>query len=346
MQKDHSMNKSKMTSWELPDFETLRADGFGPSNGAFDDWVKLVTAVSEIGQNNSWSKRGLSQSAGVADGTFSQWLSGKYQGSYENVNRDIRRWLDAYGEQARMAAELPKSPSYFDTSMSRQMLDCLRAAQIMPGIVTISCEAGLGKTMTAEHHKALTPNTFMATISPHTKTVHGCLVEIAETIGVSSRNNGTLVRSIGERIRGTNEVNTLLIIDEAQNLIDDAINQLRHFTDQYKCGIALVGNSETYTRYSNEWSSGPKFGQLRRRIFKRMKIDKPPLEDVDLFLSAWGVSDEQSRKFLTGVAMKPGALGQVDQTIKLAKIMATGEQREATYEDFKAAWQNRGVEAL
>ena len=224
-------------------------------------------------------------------------------------------------------------------------MDALMSAQSLPGMVMVCGTAGVGKTVTARHYQATRPHTYLATVSPHTRTVHSMLAEIADELDVQQYNPGKLVRSIGQRLKRTGG-GTLLIVDEAQNLVDEAINQLRHFVDNYQCGVALLGNDEIYTRFGKTWTDGPRFGQLRRRIFKRVRHMQPTQGDLRSFIAAWGIKDPDQIKFLTGIGLKPGALGQIDMTCKLAAITAHGRQSPVTLDDLKAAWANRDVEGV
>jgi DNA transposition AAA+ family ATPase len=171
------------------------------------------------------------------------------------------------------------------------------------------------------------------------------LVEIAGTIGIEERSASRLQRAIAKRLARTGD-GTVLIVDEAQNLSDDAINQLRHFVDDpaCRCGIVLMGNSATYARFAAWGAQGEKYAQLTRRIFRRVRADRPTADDLAKFIDGWGITEPSQVQYLTGIGMKPGALGQVDMTIKLARMTAQGLGREVTLEDLRAAWSNRDVE--
>lgn len=333
------------TSWTLAEIDTNVDHGPGREESDFEQLKELRLKIAEIADAEGWSKAETARRTDLGVGSFSQWLSGKYKGRIDNINQKVIHWLQSYEETASLAAQMPVSPGFIKTKISNEIIDALTSAHVMPGMVMINCDAGLGKTMTAKHYHAVRPNTFMATISPHTKTVHGCLMEISDAVGVNVKNPATVVRAIGERVKRRG-AGTLLIIDEAQNLVDDAINQLRHFLDNWDCGIALMGNSETYARFSTSWSQGPKYGQLRRRIFKRIHTTRPTTKDLQAFIKAWGVKEQEQIDFLVGVGKKPGAFGQIDMTVKLAKIHAIGGGRDLSLGDLKWAWENRDVEGL
>lgn len=303
---------------------------------------ELARDVNEVMEAQGLSRAELARRVGVAQGTFSQWLSGKYAGRYENINEKVSIWLRDRGDIEAMANSLPASPGYLELEFSGQVMATMSMAQLLPTMVMVTAEAGIGKTTAAKRYAQMRANTYLVTMSPHCRTIHNMLTEIAAGIGIEERSSNRLVRSIGKRLERMGD-GTLLIVDEAQNLSDDGINQLRHFVDNFGCGIALLGNRETYARFSR-WGQGDKYGQLRRRIFKRVRRDKARLEDIAAFIAAWGVSERGQVEFLTGVGLKAGALGQIDMTIRLARMAAEGAGRPMSLADLKAAWSNRDVE--
>ncbi|QXN68014.1 transposition protein [Microcystis phage Mwe-Yong1] len=305
---------------------------------------ELVQQVDRLMAKKGWSKAEAARRSGAGHGTFFQWHSGTYKGRFDSINATVANWLGNIGQMEEVQASVPVGPDYLPLQFSTSVERTIGVAQIMGTMVMVTAEAGIGKTTAGREYARTHANAFMVTISPHTRTIHNMLAEIASTIGVEERNASRLVRAIARRLTRIGD-GTVLIVDEAQNLCDDAINQLRHFVDDpaCRCGIALLGNSATYARFT-QWGKGEKYGQLTRRIFKRIKAERPREEDLVAFIEGWGVTDPRQVEFLVGVGMKPGALGQVDMTIKLARMTALGFGRELMLEDLRAAWSNRDVE--
>ncbi len=333
------------TAWEMPAPEVAPDPGTGRTKTDIAEWRRLLELVIAKADANEWTKSEFARRIDMANATFSQWASGSYNGRLDRLNSKISAWLENADEMEQFVERIPRSPEFFPTAFAEECGATLNAAQALPAMVMISAAAGFGKTMTARQYVATHPHSHLCTMSPHTRTVHTMLLDVAESLGVMQANPSRISRAIGQRLQRTGG-GTLLIVDEAQNLIDDAINQLRHFVDNYGCGVALLGNDEIYTRFGGDWSNGPKYGQLRRRIFKRVRRNEPLKRDILAFIKAWGITEKDQVKFLSGVGMKPGALGQIDMTVKLAKINAAGREEAMTLEDLRAAWANRDVEGL
>ncbi len=305
---------------------------------------ELVIEVERVLGERGWSKAEAARRSGAGHGTFSQWLSGTYKGRYDTVNTTIATWLGNLDQVDEVAASVPSSPSYMPLEFAVSVERMISIAQIMGTMTMVTAAAGIGKSIVGREYVRTHANAYMVTISPYTRTVHNMLNEIAAAIGVEERNAARLLRAIARRLTRAGD-GTVLIIDEAQNLGDDAINQLRHFADDpaCRCGVVLLGNTATYARFA-QWGKDDRYAQLARRIFKRVRVERPSSNDVATFIDAWGIGDADQIKFLTGVAMKPGALGQVDMTVKLARMTALGLGRELTLDDLRGAWANRDVE--
>ncbi|TCT39600.1 AAA family ATPase [Martelella mediterranea] len=338
----HTGTSQSKSNWERPiagpELSSNR------SQADIDLWWSLIDRVIETATTNGWTKAEVARRCGMADGTFSQWVSGKYNGRLDKQNQTVRQWLEEVEDQTAFAASIPQSPTFLKTQTAREVVETLNWAQITSDFVIVTLAAGMGKTIACRHYCATHPHAYLATVSPHTKTVHAMLVELAAELNVQEHNPAKLTRAIGKKLERIGS-GTLLIVDEAQNLVDDAINQLRHFVDIYGCGVALVGNDEVYGRFTNR-SEGRSYAQLKRRIGKRLNRQKPLKQDLETFIAAWGVSDPAAIKLLAGIGSKGGALGQIDKTMKLAAMLALGRGEDVGVKHIETAWRNRDVEDI
>lgn len=341
------MNKHVTTtpssSWERP----FPSQEFQAKHSKDDIavWQDLVLRVMEVAKASGWTKAEVTRRCGMKDGTFSQWFGGTYVGRLDGWNKQVSQWLDALSEAAELAGNIRSVPRFMKLRASSEIMDTLRWAQQTSDMVMITLNAGMSKTATCRFYRDTNPHVFHATVSPHTKTVHGMLNELAAELDVREHNPARLTRAIGRRLERIGG-GTLLIVDEAQNLVDEAINQLRHFVDIFQCGIALVGNDEVYTRFGNQASGKPSHAQLKSRIGKRMKLVAPYHEDLLTFIDAWGVTDPETVKYLVGIGLKGGALRSVEKTIRLAYMLIDDPSEPLQLKHAQAAWRNRDVEDL
>lgn len=310
------------------------------------EWLAVRRDLIAHATAQKASRSDVARGSSIPLPTLTQWLDGTYAGSYANTTERVRKYLQTMADsrQQSLALTLLKAPSFVATPSARELIDTLAYAQAAPELVVATMAAGMGKTTTCRDYAAGRSAVFIVTMRPTTSGVHAMLQELAQALEVTERNPARLDRAIGDRLK-RNGRHTLLIVDEAQNLADKSVDQLRHFLDLYGCGIALVGNEEVYARFGKpEPRAG--YGQIHRRIGKRMQRPAPLDGDIAALLDAWEVEDKNSRRLLSAIGHKPGTLGQMDKTLRLAAVLASGAGEALAPEHIRAAWQNRSGEAL
>lgn len=307
-------------------------------------WRSLREKVVAVARRYGWTKSEVSKRSAIPLGTFSQWFDGSYNGVIANQCGRVERWLASVDELSAVAARLPAVPGYVETPSSREIFDALLYAQMSPEMVLIVQGAGMGKTMAVSRYCEEHPHAFLATMRHTTRRPPTMLAELARILEIPKADRLTmgLDQAIGQRLQ-RNGRQTLLILDEAQNLEDEAVNQVRYFLDVYGVGLALVGNEELYGRFGGR-SPKPAYAQLHRRIGLRVRRMAPQPGDIESVVEAWALDDPEVRQLANAIGRKPGALGQLTKTLQLAGMYAAGEQRSITPADVKAALRNRGLE--
>lgn len=340
------MNNSNKSTWQIDVFQEPETgdEKSGRSPSDIETWKKLRAKVFTLALANSWSASDVGRKADVASATFSQWCSGKYIGRFDNINEKISKWLDVETRKADKPFAIAPKP-FAETSISKAINEALFYAQVTEDISVIVCDAGSGKTETCQRYQEQNPNTVIVTMSPHSQTAHGMLLTLASTLKVHQNNPGKMVEPIGKILSNEGKGGRLLIIEEAQNLKDEAINQLRHFADNYKVGIALVGNREVYDRFQQK-GDGPSHAQMRSRIGMRVSLEKPSDDDLNLIIKKWGIDEPQMARFLFGVGQKEGHIRQMLKTLNLAEMLAYGTKQMLAVKHLNAAWKQRNIEGI
>lgn len=334
------MSIEAISNWQAPVQEPDVSVGVtGRSAEDRDQWRELTTRTREAATRSGWSKAEVARRADMAEGTFSQWYSGKYAGRLDSTNQKISKWLDSLVSAVTIERAIPTAPAFVMTKLAAEVIATLELAQIAPDMVMIVAAAGLGKSHPCKHYVSIKPHAFRVVMRPQTKTCFAMLVEIARKLNLGETNPARLDSAIGARLQ-RNGRQTLLIIDEAQNLEDRAIDQLRYFLDEYGCGIALVGNTSIYGRFATR-ANGPDYTQIKRRFGKRLKRDQPYAEDIAAYIDAWGITDPEQRNLLTGIGRKPGHMGQIEKTLQLAYLTAAGRNEDLAIKHIHAAYQQR-----
>lgn len=284
----------------------------------------------------SWPQ--LGKLTDVAPSTMSLFATGKYVGNNENIAVKVLAYRDRLTAQAEIAAEMPMVPSWYDTATAAKLTSLLTWAQ-SGKIVLIVTSPGIGKTRTAERFEAGDPNVWLATMAPSSAGVATMLIEIAAAIGLGEVKGSPqqLSRQIKARVKGKKG---LLIIDEAQELTDKALNELRGLHDQTGVGIALLGNETVVGQLDTRKSA---LAQISSRFSIKHVQAAPIPGDLDALFDAWGIQDAAQKTFLAKIGALPGALREVTNTIEIALMNAFGSGQALTLDALRAAARQRNV---
>ena len=296
--------------------------------------------AEKLRRGYSWSQ--FSNVTGIPSGTLSPFCSNGYNGNNETIARRIFRYRQMLEAQSSQSSGLPVEPGYFETPTSLRLRALLVIAQM--GRITLGAtSAGTGKTMTIRHYQASASNVWVATMKPTTKTLNAMIGEVMRAIGGSAKTGWTrqLSHQVADMVSGKRG---LLVIDEANNLELEAIEEIRSWHDATGVGVCFLGNEELLMRIEG----GPKrdaYARLNSRIAQR-HIQSLPLEgDVEAFCDAWGIQDSGSRRFLGQIALTPGAGGlrEMRQLVEAASMLAEQDERALTLADLRDAQATRAT---
>ena len=296
------------------------------------NWIN--THKAETG--HSWPE--LSSLTDVVSSTLSLFASGKYAGRNEPIAAKVLAYRDRIAVQAEIAIDAPQVPDWYETATSKRLTFLLRWAQ-SGKVVLIVSTPGVGKTKTARRFAEKDPNVWLATMSPNTSSPATMALEVAAAIGLGEIKGSpqSLSRKIKERVTGRRG---LIIVDEAQELTDKALNELRSWHDLVGVGIALLGNEKVVGQLDSKKSA---LAQVSSRVSLPMIQTGPMPGDMDALFGAWGITDERQKAFLTRIGNLPGALREVTMTLEVALMMSFGEEQKLTLEHLRDAAKQRNV---
>jgi DNA transposition AAA+ family ATPase len=299
------------------------------------------TSIQAALREDGLTQKQIAAEAGVAEGTFGPWLASKYQGDNERVARQCRRWLELRDDRAAQAAVMPDPPPWQETPTARKILGILARSQTTGDLVVIGCGPGAGKSATAQQYRATRPNVHLATMRPSTRGVNTCLVAVLTAMGDPAA-KGTpqaLADKIIGKIAGTR---ALLVIDEAQHLSVQAVEELRSIHDITGCGLAFVGDERLFAIFGG--SRQGEFAQLSSRIGFRLRQARPLPEDAAIIARAHGVDDARIIQVATEIAAKPGALRGLSKVLLLARQTAAVTGEPLSERLVRTAWESLAPE--
>lgn len=305
-----------------------------------DGLRELVRDALETDPSLNQQKIAREIGTGVSATTLSQWLNGNYQGDNAKVENRVRSWWDSYQER-RARAGLPDAPGFFETTTTERIEAGLRYAQLAQDMVVIYGPAGVSKSATCANYCTIAPGVYMATMTPATTSVLASLRTIASALGIRDLPNAAaaLQEVIVAKLRASNGC---LIVDEAQHLSIQALDQVRSIHDATLIGVVLVGNEYVYNRMTGG-TRAPYLDRLFSRIGKRVALRLPSDADIDALIAAWKITDPGCRSMLREIARRPGALRSVTKVLRLASSFAAAFDRSMTAADLQAAIRDLGA---
>lgn len=218
--------------------------------------LTLIQRVQAYMEQNSISQNQLAGKVNISSAALSSYLNQKYKGSVEAVERQLREFFKITEEAAAVAertGDLLVREEYIPTSISEDVYQSIRFAQLEHCMVVLHGDAGVGKSKGAQ--KFLRDHAASAvgvSITPSTGNLTGAIKLLARAVRVPEcRNKMDQVVALRQRLDGTNMV---IVIDEAQHLKYAALEEIRALTDdnpmtgEHGVGVVLIGNSEVYTQ--------------------------------------------------------------------------------------------------
>lgn len=309
--------------------ETESLNTIYQGNDELRDQIRAV-----MSNNKRLSQAILSKEAGISATTFNQWINSKYLGDNEGVEQKIRIWLEADNNRRAAGNQMPEAPSFVSTPTAARILGALGYAQMAGDIAVIHGGPGVGKTEANKFYRDSSPNVWIATMDPSTAGVVTALQAICDALGLAPGGGAwQMSRAICKRVRDTHG---LLIVDEAQHLSIQALEQIRSIHDSTGIAIAFVGNDGVFARMAGGRNE-QQLDRLRSRVGKRLSLKRPTETDVTTLLKAWSIEDTKCRSTLLKIADSSGALRLLTKVLRLASMYAKAEGRPVCCEDVRAA---------
>lgn len=309
------------------------AEAIETADLAPDDIERVRAAVKALQERESITGPRAAELSGVPYGTLSTWLTGKYAGNNARIAAQMQRWLDSWNSQRRTRAVLPRAPDFVATPSAEAFLASLELAQAAQVIAVISGGAGVGKTTAVREYQRSAPNVWLVTARPSIATMRPFQEEVMCALGISERIARRRAAACISRMRDTGG---LLIVDEAQHLAVETLDELRSIHDAASIGIALVGNETVYSRLEGQGRT-PQFAQLFSRVGRRTRRANPLKADIEALVNAWGVVEPAQRRLLRVIGGKPGGLRNIRMTMMQAHLLALGDGAEGVITEDRLA---------
>ncbi len=269
----------------------------------------------------------LSKASGIPTGTLSTWMLSNYQGDAERVARRVikyRQGLESQAERAEVAqrAGVAERPNYIGDLPTARRLRTLMIMAHSGEITVAGTGPGTGKTTAMLDYAACVANVWTVTARPETKTLSAMIAEVLRSV-TGQPGNGWLRQMSGQVMDQVKGRRGLIIIDEANHLVFEALETLRAWHDLTGVGICLLGNEELIARIRGGGARHA-LARLNSRIAMTHVQDLPMDDDIESYLDAWHIENKEQRAMLRRIGLTPGAGGlrEIRQVISQASMLA------------------------
>ena len=202
----------------------------------------------------SWTQ--LQARIGRSSSTLSLFASNKYGAPGELIAEEVFVYRQTLAAKAAVASKAVELPDYYPTATSLQLISLLTWAK--RGRITMAAMGpGMSKSITARHFDACNSNVYMVTISPATSGIRAMLRAVLHAMGVANPSGDIQSMSMQIKDRATKLQDPLLILDEAQHLTVQSIEEVRHWHDATGMGIALLGNEQVQQKIDGDFRNDP-----------------------------------------------------------------------------------------
>ena len=299
----------------------------------------LQERVREYMKNTGISQNKLAPRVGVSSASLSNYLRNKMEGSVEGIENRLREFLQQESEAA--AAQVQAAPynldeTYKPTSISEDVYQSIRYAQINRTLVMLHGDAGAGKTKAAvKYYRDNPQSTIYIRLDPSMSGLAG----VGELLGAALdlpavSSSKQMWQAIRARLRGTNKV---IIVDEAQLLKRAPMDELRILPDEDEVnevpgnGVVLIGNSELYERVKKGKITTQAYTRIGlQRAYSTMRLTN---EDIKLLFPMFAGEDRTKElKLIASVCRSQHSIRTAKHIVKNAI-----RNEDISYEGLRAA---------
>lgn len=277
------------------------------------------------------SQNQIARSIGVSSGAISAWLSGSYKGDNEKLTHSIKVYLRKE-KNRRQALAIPT----VQIETYRQIHLAMDIAAEEVDIALICGHAGTGKTIALTEYVSQYGGIYIKVDKTYTQ--HRLTIVLADKLGVSVKGSAA---QLTERIIHTLEdLDTLVVIDEADYLFDSSLEYLRQVVyDAGNTGLVLCGLPRLSSIIQNVRND---HDQLLTRIGVRLMLDDISSKDIEAIIdTAWpSLKTPIKQKLITSSSIRfrselSPCLRTLEKMLKRLHLYTHRKGEEPTVEDVK-----------
>jgi hypothetical protein len=224
------------------------------------------------------SMNGVARAIGRSTGTVSAWVKNKYTGNVDNIDYDIKIFLEREAERNETARnEIP----FCQIKNALRVWDTAKIAHLNRQICVVYGEPGSGKTRAVKEYAVNNPDVILIETDPgYSPKI--LFRNINKALGLEGL--GQISELFDNAVQKLKMTGRLLIVDEAEILPYRALELLRRLHDKAYIGILLSGMPRLY--YNLRGLNG-EYKQLYSRVRTSVKLEALREEDTEMIVNAF-----------------------------------------------------------
>lgn len=233
-----------------------------------------------------------------------------------------------------------ESGAFCETPTARRVLELVTYCRDYRDMGIVVGNPGVGKTTALRHYADTHEGAYFCTMQSSMASLSAALAHICNALGEYAPTKAAEASQIiCNRVRWLDE-EAILIVDEAQELKDPVINELRSIHDATGLPIVFCGNRDFRSRFNNTRAAA--FAQFTSRVGIRLEFWESSVADIEAVCRPHRVQGKRAWTYLTDLVANGGGLRTVSKLIAPAARMAG--DRPIQLKHLKAAARLLGAE--
>lgn len=195
----------------------------------------MIQNTKEFLEKNGLTQAQVARSIGMSSGAISQYLKGEYKGNIENLEKKLSDFIKNYNFKDEKSSKSVEIVETKDLTVAKFIID---EAVIGNELAVIYGTAGCGKTTAIKEYVKTHPEAILIEAIPGMQ-LSSVLKAICEKASITTlKNSEEMIRAISKEF---SRRETILIIDEAENLTTKTLEAIRRIWDFSAVPTVLVG---------------------------------------------------------------------------------------------------------
>lgn len=232
--------------------------------------MKVREEIKKIVETDGLSNSAVARACGISAAAVSTFLSGKYEGRNDRVERALEAFVRRHREKKRTRVDL----EYVDTSLAKKIREIADMVHTDCEVGVLVGEAGVGKTFALRRYAELNPDVILIEVDFGYSALW-LFKELCREVGIEHR--GQLSEMAAGIIKRLRDSGRMIIVDEAEYLPHKALELLRRVHDKAGVGMLLVGMPRLI---HNLRGSRGQYAQLYSRVGVYARLEKLSAPDT------------------------------------------------------------------